>query len=1099
LKLFLYFFQVKWEKTGEVKTHQGVELMGLGACCQKCYLSARGKAASADKLFHCWHKDNEKSFDVICRRVARLPELVPTLLELGNDHLLSVPLVRSILASTEAVGPWLLKQLDSHVHVALKFLEIVSKPDVDAKQIEVLAVPWAHVSMPLRPPAHQHAVISHVEGGDSKEKKILRSQRSMDSVMAPSTRQSRKSSSFCTDGVDPEDVFSLKNDDLDWIQIGDLGFDAGTSFRDEHPETGIPWLKKGPDAIIWMPLSSDLGASSVEAAVSRWQYWEPLSLLQQHWNTLSSHDRMRLWRKKQAKEKGRLLTLSEAKEVLRNGALQPGTSAWAPVMLDKCMQKEALELLVSKLRSSMVSVGSGSVEMSPLRAAAEPSGFPRAASVLGTGTSNGDYVSAGPYTEWFWPHFTLMKDENLPPWRSVVANNGVLLSLSEAQDVLRHAPLLRGEEAWAPVLLMAEDAVAASQPVGSVTGSRSEKSISSSCSLVRCSLCCCSSNLREASAEKPFPEEEASSTSPLRKNETSQIGTSDGAIDRYAVTSSTHSERALAIMLDATLVDIQMLDFVQVGDLNYATGTSWRTQFEKEPTEDSWLCLKPDVALFKPVAKTHGNASGRFIEEILNVKDQEMRKKLLNTRLVEAILLRSETVGSWVVDRLKNPKTQVGVVEYLGKVSNIAEKDRDRAPKDSKAISLTEAFSELRNFVPSLLQLSESEQELAVSISLVQRVLDSKLADRPVALMVVLLDIVSVFAALVSFVVVVTANQAYGAIVVLFLLNVYFAWREKDQIYNMYEHGLMSQYYCDAWNIVDIIGFTCSFAVAGMALSPAIRGESTFRCVAALGSFAVWLKLLATVKVLSIKLATFVYSLNRIVVDLWQFIFVMTAVTCMFATTFHVLLHEVGEELDDAVESGGFLNDPRPFQTFSQGLLSLFNMIMGNYDSDWFETDTKWLSVVSVILFVLFMFFVVIVMLNVLIAVVSDSYAGAKMKARILFYKSRLELVAELDALGYTKKEQTWVLPVWVNAFIQKVYSDFGYRLCDGSAVAMTEEPANAKFDQIVNHILEQKEEVVSMGARLEKIESMLEKMNKVVALMGPSTPKDAASSDASP
>jgi hypothetical protein len=45
-------------------------------------------------------------------------------------------------------------------------------------------------------------------------------------------------------------------------------------------------------------------------------------------------------------------------------------------------------------------------------------------------------------------------------------------------------------------------------------------------------------------------------------------------------------------------------------------------------------------------------------------------------------------------------------------------------------------------------------------------------------------------------------------------------------------------------------------------------------------------------------------------------------------------------------------------------------------------------------------FFVVIILLNVLIAVVSDSYSYAKTKARQLFLRSRLELIAELDALG---------------------------------------------------------------------------------------------------
>jgi len=54
--------------------------------------------------------------------------------------------------------------------------------------------------------------------------------------------------------------------------------------------------------------------------------------------------------------------------------------------------------------------------------------------------------------------------------------------------------------------------------------------------------------------------------------------------------------------------------------------------------------------------------------------------------------------------------------------------------------------------------------------------------------------------------------------------------------------------------------------------------------------------------------------------------------------------------------------------------------------------------------FLAFLFFVFIIMLNVLIAVVSGSYGFAMMRANNLFHVSRFELVAELDALGLTRR-----------------------------------------------------------------------------------------------
>ena len=43
-------------------------------------------------------------------------------------------------------------------------------------------------------------------------------------------------------------------------------------------------------------------------------------------------------------------------------------------------------------------------------------------------------------------------------------------------------------------------------------------------------------------------------------------------------------------------------------------------------------------------------------------------------------------------------------------------------------------------------------------------------------------------------------------------------------------------------------------------------------------------------------------------------------------------------------------------------------------------------------------FLVVIIMLNVLIAVVSDSYDGAMIKSRRIHHRARLESIAEIDA-----------------------------------------------------------------------------------------------------
>jgi hypothetical protein len=68
-------------------------------------------------------------------------------------------------------------------------------------------------------------------------------------------------------------------------------------------------------------------------------------------------------------------------------------------------------------------------------------------------------------------------------------------------------------------------------------------------------------------------------------------------------------------------------------------------------------------------------------------------------------------------------------------------------------------------------------------------------------------------------------------------------------------------------------------------------------------------------------------------------------------------------------------------------------MLLGDFDMDAFPT------VFTKLLFVVFMFIVVVILLNILIAIVSDSYDNAMVKSTELFWKSRLELVAEIKTV----------------------------------------------------------------------------------------------------
>lgn len=677
---FYFFHQVKWEKTGKVKAHKNgadgdvLELQGLGVCCQQCFLSAKQtkKEDTRHEMYsHCWFKEREKNFDVVCQRVARLPDIVPTLLELGDDCLLNVPLVRRVLSSSESVGPWLLDRINNHnanhnLSAALTFLETVSKSDEDAEQIENLAVPWANVSMR-----------SYNAAGASRANAAQKWMPFELSCMRRSQESLIKSA-----GIDFRNVFSVPEGDLDWIQIGDVGYEPGSRYSEAHPKTPIPWIAEGPGAILWIPLSDDLtngakpsGDAAAASTLNRWEYWQELTLQRQNWKWLSMSERKTLWKRAVSKVNGRLLTVSQAKDVLRCGPLKPETCTWAPVMLDEKVQEHYEELENSETNSDFQN---SLVQMSPLRASIVSSALsaypPASESIL----SDEDTVSFGYRSEWKWPHFSSLKDETLP-WRAVVSNNGVLLNLSEAKCILQHAPLVHGEDLWAPVLrsdLSTPEVLrAGTKAFSALMTNLFENKSSSACnklnSIFRSALGCCYSlplaqqaqNIESSSPEpqpktalhkqvsspsKGFDEVVGGGPSEYAEFETSRSVDGGKTIDYSDGGPSVRINRELIdLMLNVSLVEDEMLDWVQCGDLNFAPGTSWRSTYaDKHPSSEKRLLPKPDIALFKPIAKNENSNRlvGGLVEAILDVKDAELRKKvsLIFTHFSFALVKRLE-------------------------------------------------------------------------------------------------------------------------------------------------------------------------------------------------------------------------------------------------------------------------------------------------------------------------------------------------------------------------------------------------------------------------------------------------------------------------
>ena len=231
------------------------------------------------------------------------------------------------------------------------------------------------------------------------------------------------------------------------------------------------------------------------------------------------------------------------------------------------------------------------------------------------------------------------------------------------------------------------------------------------------------------------------------------------------------------------------------------------------------------------------------------------------------------------------------------------------------------------------------------------------------------------------------------------ILASYFFLREIAQVRGLYLLGQGGNWLKDPFNFLDVAASlgTILLLVNYFNIGP---GDA-YNHQASAVSLCCWMKTLGLVKAVNQSLATFVLMITSVINDIRAFMIVLVAVMFMFGHAFYLELAQLKNEEGGGLDfhDGG---DPNPFGTMPMTIMSTYTMLLGDFDLDAYP------SLYTKLLFVVFMFIVVIILLNILIAIVSDSYDNAMVKSTELFWKSRLELVAEIKTVFH-------VVLVWYN------------------------------------------------------------------------------------
>ena len=237
----------------------------------------------------------------------------------------------------------------------------------------------------------------------------------------------------------------------------------------------------------------------------------------------------------------------------------------------------------------------------------------------------------------------------------------------------------------------------------------------------------------------------------------------------------------------------------------------------------------------------------------------------------------------------------------------------------------------------------------------------------------------------------------------LSLVNCLFAFafllREYYSYSTMKTRNLSKNYTDDFWNYIDCLASISVFAVNGCYF---ITGQGwIFNYFASISGVLMWLKFLGLIKAVSREIATFVMMLTTIFHEMRSFMFVLGCVIFGFGQAIFMILSGTGGssydcEQDNEVICGigeyESIDNESKFATVRSSLETLYMMMLGDFSPEQFREEQF-----PLFLGFLFMFIVVVIMLNVLIAIISDSYDAAIARSEELFWRAKFELITEVS------------------------------------------------------------------------------------------------------
>lgn len=223
------------------------------------------------------------------------------------------------------------------------------------------------------------------------------------------------------------------------------------------------------------------------------------------------------------------------------------------------------------------------------------------------------------------------------------------------------------------------------------------------------------------------------------------------------------------------------------------------------------------------------------------------------------------------------------------------------------------------------------------------------------------------------------------------IYQAYFYWRD-------YGVKGISHWFQSAWNWMEVLCALIILFVIPLCQYDLPEGStktSTLTSIVAVVSILLWSKFLYYARPFR-KTGPLVIIVSAIAKDIMPFLLLAASVMFGFAVAFYVLYRESRGNGTDSIKS---------FSSFPSTLFTVVAYVFGDFDSDDLFDAPQ--SKITVILFVLYMVIVMIILLNMMIAIMGDSFNRIKSSEETRFIKARAEAIDDIDSQLSTRQKES--------------------------------------------------------------------------------------------